>query len=291
MNKLYISLENDCYINQAIEYKLFKKCEEDSLFFWVNSDCVVIGENQNVYNEVDIDYAKNKKIAITRRISGGGSVFHDLGNLNYTYYTSVFDEKLIKLILKALNHFKINAKFSGRNDLCVENKKISGLAYFCENNFYLLHGCLMFDVDKEKLSRVLKPKSINLQTDAVKSNIQKVTNLNQYQDLKIKDFISFFKKDHEVIFLDKRYVTSEEIAFFKSKQRIFSNKENYKINFSYKQANIFCDVKNNIITKIKIFHDFLDYKFNLNSFLNKKFDKEEIENYLEIEVFSKRKKR
>lgn len=291
MTKLYISKENNCYINQAIEYKLFKKKEEGAIYFWINSDCVVSGQNQNIYNEVDVDFAKKNKINLTRRVSGGGSVFHDLGNLNYTYYTKTFDEKIIKLVLEALKHFKFNAEFLGRNDLCLDGKKISGLAYYEENGFYFLHGCLMFDVDKVKLSKVLNPTKTKVTTDAIKSIIKKVTNLNDYNKITIDEFINYFKKGREVIYLDRSFLTKEEINFFDNKERIFSYKDDYEINFEYKKSNVFCNVKEGIITEIKIFHDFLDYKFNLNSFIGKPFNKEEIENYLEEKIFKKRKKR
>ena len=150
---------------------------------WQNEKTVVIGKNQNAYAEVDLDYARENGIRVARRLSGGGAVYHDMGNVNYTFITS--SEKAVALdyayftkpIIEALASLGVKAELSGRNDLECDGKKFSGNAQYTTDGRILHHGTLLFDTDAETLSRVLRVDKEKLAFRAVKSHKGRVGNL------------------------------------------------------------------------------------------------------------------
>lgn len=272
MVKIYLSTENDCYVNQAIERKLFRR-REPALYFWVNGPCVVLGANQNVYREVDTAYAAAHGIAVARRLSGGGAVYHDLGNLNYTYFSSVLDDTLVALITAQLRRFAIPATFSGRNDLCIDGKKVSGLAYYGEDGFYLVHGCLLFAVDLAQLEQVLSPRW-EVATGAIKSRPRALTMIKDHAPLSIAEFIASFPG--AVVRLDRSFVTEEEIAFFADRTRIFASPGPFTLKLVEQGVELYLTLDGAIIKNIALYHDFLDYDFNLNEFLETEFAPEKL---------------
>lgn len=164
---------------------------------WQNEKTVVIGKNQNAYAEVDLDFAKSEGIRISRRISGGGAVYHDMGNVNYTFITS--SEKATALdyayftrpIIRALASLGVNAELSGRNDLECAGKKFSGNAQYTGEGRILHHGTLLFDVDAEMLSRVLRVDKEKLAHRAVQSHKARVGNLAPLLGgITVEDFIA-----------------------------------------------------------------------------------------------------
>ena len=182
--------ETNPYLNLAIEEYLFLNSEEDVFLLWQNSPTVVIGKNQNVYNEIDFNFLKSNNILIARRITGGGAVYHDFGNLNFSFI-SVSDEKrtldfnhFTELIIEALNSFGIDAKLSGRNDILVNDKKISGNAQCTQNGRVLHHGTLLYDTDFTVLSSVLKPDERKIQSKAIKSVRSRVANISEFLPIK-----------------------------------------------------------------------------------------------------------
>ena len=149
---------------------------------WQNEPTVVIGKNQNAYAEVDTELLAKKGIHLARRITGGGAVYHDLGNVNYTFISAAAQEGIdfagfTAPILHALKALGITATLSGRNDLLLEGKKFSGNAQHTANGKTLHHGTLLFDSDLEVLGRVLRPDEEKLRSKAVKSARGRVTNL------------------------------------------------------------------------------------------------------------------
>lgn len=164
---------------------------------WQNENTVVIGKNQNAYAEVELEYAKASGIRIARRLSGGGAVYHDMGNINYTFITSC--EKAAALdyayftrpIIEALASLGVKANLSGRNDLECEGKKFSGNAQYTSDGRILHHGTLLFDVDAEILSRVLRVDKEKLAYRAVKSHKGRVGNLAPLLgNITVEDFIA-----------------------------------------------------------------------------------------------------
>ena len=180
----YIRLKTtDPHLNLAVEEYLFRHSGDDIFMLWQNEPTVVVGKNQNVYAEVNTEYAKERGINIVRRITGGGAVYHDLGNLNYTFITSETKAKALdyeyftRPIIDALATLGVVATLSGRNDLEVDGKKFSGNAQFCADGRILHHGTLLFDTDVNELSAVLRVDKEKLEYKAVKSHKSRVTNL------------------------------------------------------------------------------------------------------------------
>jgi len=185
--KLYESYSYDPYLNLAMEEKLMDSYEDDTLIFylWQNKDTVVIGKNQAAEDECNLDLMREDNITLARRSSGGGAVYHDLGNLNFTFITGndYFDErKQLEVVKKALSSFSLHSSFSGRNDLLIEGYKISGQAYLKRSNCSLHHGTLLIDVDINNLGKYLKQDDSKLKKHGVKSHRMRVKNIKEFDD-------------------------------------------------------------------------------------------------------------
>jgi lipoate-protein ligase A len=173
----------DPYLNLAVEEYLFRHAEEDIFMLWQNAPCVVIGKNQNAYAEINMDVARARDIRIVRRITGGGAVYHDLGNLNYTFIstqkrdTSLDFARFCAPIIDALAALGVTAELSGRNDLTVGGKKISGNAQHSADGKTLHHGTLLFDTDSKILSSVLHVDEEKLRAKSIRSVRSRVTNI------------------------------------------------------------------------------------------------------------------
>ena len=173
----------DPYYNLAVEEYLLRHTDEDIFMLWQNEKTVVIGKNQNAYAEVDLSYAAREGIRVARRISGGGAVYHDMGNVNYTFITASERAEALDYayftcpIIEALGTLGIKAELSGRNDLECEGKKFSGNAQYTGDGRILHHGTLLFDTDAEVLSRVLRVDKEKLAYRAVHSHKGRVGNL------------------------------------------------------------------------------------------------------------------
>ncbi len=195
IRKLYVirAEETDPYRNLSIEQVLAEILEEDSLilYLWQNQDTVVIGRNQNAWRECRIGLLEEKGGNLARRMSGGGAVFHDLGNLNYTFlcrkeeYNIGWQEEVIH---RACKMFGIHTERSGRNDLLVQGRKCSGSAFHHGSGCSIHHGTLLVDSSLEKMIRYLKPPLAKLQAKGVESVSSRVINLKQLNpDLTVSD--------------------------------------------------------------------------------------------------------
>ena len=181
------NLSTDVYFNMAFdEYALEQLPLDEPLFYlWQNRSAVIIGLNQNAYAEVDIDYLCQHDIALARRITGGGAVYHDLGNLNYTIVGRSSDierdyPEYTRYMLHALQALGVQAELSGRNDILVDGRKVSGYAKRVYKDRLMVHGTLMYDVDIDKLTRVLTPPTEKLLTKGIASVKSRVANLRDY---------------------------------------------------------------------------------------------------------------
>ncbi len=186
-------------LNLACEEYYFKESRDDVFMLWRNDPVVVIGKNQNIYDEVDLDYAREKEISLIRRITGGGAVYHDRGNLNYTFITSrekarsLDFEYFTRPILAALSSLGLNAALSGRNDLLLGEEKFSGNAQHADAARVLHHGTLLFSSDLSVLSSVLKPAPEKLRTKKISSVRSRVTNLCEHLPEGKRDLSSFIQ--------------------------------------------------------------------------------------------------
>ena len=181
--KFIVLKTTDPYYNLAVEEYLFLNSHEDVFMLWQNDRTVVIGKNQNAYAELDVDYAREQGIRVARRISGGGAVYHDIGNLNYTYISSKKGQGEIDFasfcapIIDFLRSVGVEAELSGRNDILVGDKKISGNAQHSANGRVLHHGTLLYDSDMSVLSSVLRADPEKLKAKAIRSVSSRVMNL------------------------------------------------------------------------------------------------------------------
>lgn len=182
----YYIFESDSFDpcrNLAIEEYLLSKTENAViLYLWQNQNTVVIGKNQNPWIECRTALLQQEGGTLVRRLSGGGAVFHDLGNLNFTFLVprNCFDEtKQFCVILDALAALGIDAEFTGRNDMTANGRKFSGNAYYKNSRTAYHHGTLLVDADLEKLGRYLSPSKAKLQSKGVDSVRSRVVNLKE----------------------------------------------------------------------------------------------------------------
>lgn len=180
------SKTNHPAFNIATEEYLLKNKSEDCFYLYINNPSIIIGKHQNSMAEIDIDYVKENNIELIRRLSGGGAVFHDPGNLNFTFIKTneknkdVDFRKYTQPILEVLNHLGIEAIFEGRNDLTIKGKKFSGNAKHVYQDKVLQHGTLLFSSKLPDLSKALKVNPLKYKDKAVKSVRSRVTNISEH---------------------------------------------------------------------------------------------------------------
>ncbi|MFD1708042.1 lipoate--protein ligase [Siminovitchia sediminis] len=184
----------DPRINLAIEEYALKNLhiqEGGFLLFYINEPSIIIGKNQNTIEEINTEYVEKNGLHVVRRLSGGGAVYHDLGNLNYSFITK--DEgdsfmnfrKFTEPVTQALQKLGVNAELQGRNDILVEGRKISGNAQFATRGRMFSHGTLMFDSEIENVVSALKVRKDKIESKGIKSIRSRVANISDFLDEKM----------------------------------------------------------------------------------------------------------
>lgn len=185
------------------EYILKNHHEGNILILWQNHNSVIIGRNQNTAEEINQGFVDAHEIKVVRRNTGGGAVYHDLGNLNYSFITDAdgLDKNTIQLFLtpvvEALKKLGLEATCSGRNDILVSGKKVSGTAQQLHKGRILHHGTLLFDANADMISGALNPDPTKFQSKSVKSVRSRVGNIRQElnKDMPISEFWNYLKKE------------------------------------------------------------------------------------------------
>ena len=271
------------YINLATEEYLLTQLQEDIFMLWQNADSVIIGRHQNTLAEINEAYVKEHNITIARRLTGGGAVFHDLGNLNFSFIRNIEPEekeinfvKFLQPIVDALQSLGVPATFSGRNDLMVHGKKISGNAMVFHENRVLEHGTLLFSTMQNHLAEALRVDPEKFKDKAVKSVRSRVTNISEHLKtpmsvLEFKDYLMDFILEHQPSSRIEPLTPQEEAYIQKRADEKFSTWEwNYGASPKYAierkmrtkggTVQINMDVKNGIINDVRIFGDFFSQK-------------------------------
>ena len=181
----YLGESVDPYENLAIEQYLMETVGEEEciLYLWQNRQTVVIGRNQNAWGECRTTELNRDGGHLARRLSGGGAVYHDMGNLNFTFLVSKknYDlQKQLQVIVEACRNLGLNAQITGRNDVAIDGRKFSGNAFFDSKGQAYHHGTLLVDVDMSRLSQYLMPSKAKLQSKGVDSVRSRVVNLKEF---------------------------------------------------------------------------------------------------------------
>ncbi|MBY0030737.1 lipoate--protein ligase [Priestia aryabhattai] len=183
----------DPRINLAIEEYALKhlNINETYLLFYINEPSIIIGKNQNTIEEINTKYVEDQHIHVVRRLSGGGAVYHDKGNLNFSFITkddgNSFHnfKKFTEPVVEALKKLGVNAELSGRNDLMAEGRKISGNAQFSTKGRMFSHGTLLFDSEIENVVSALKVKKDKIESKGIKSIRNRVANISEFLEQKV----------------------------------------------------------------------------------------------------------
>ena len=179
--KMLLHTVKDPYFNMAFDSYVLENTDFNGFYLWQDFPSVIVGLNQNIYAEVNLPYLKEKSILPVRRVSGGGAVYHDAGNLNYSFTgPSGFAEQGPSIIADALARMGVPAKLSGRNDIMIEGRKCSGYAKRLAGGRVMVHGTLMFDVDIDTLTKSLAVPGSKLSQGGVESVRSRVANLKDY---------------------------------------------------------------------------------------------------------------
>ncbi|MGO1468979.1 MAG: lipoate--protein ligase [Tissierella sp.] len=275
------NFSNDPRYNLAFEEYCFKylPTDEDYVILWINGPAIIVGKNQNTLEEVNGEYVKENGIQVVRRITGGGAVYHDLGNLNFSIIKNTGDNKKIDFkkynipILNALKRLDIECELSGRNDMTINGKKFSGIAQSIWRNRVLNHGTLLFDTELDVLSKALNVKQDKIVSKGIKSVRSRVTNIKPFlpEGDTIEDFREvllkyIFEFENEI---PQKYELSDkqnmEInKLFEEKYSTWDwnygsspqfNYKNYK-KFPFGGIEVRLHIKDGIIDECKFFGDF-----------------------------------
>ena len=308
---IYIkSVSDNPYFNTASEeyilenFNKFNNTDgdntEDIFMLWRNVPCVYLGVNQNAYAEINLDYAEKNNIKIVRRLSGGGCVYQDMGNINFSFFSNASGENILnfeyytKPVINALKNLGIEAELKGRNDLLINGVKISGNAQCVYNSKIspgtkriLHHGTVLFDADMTKLSQVLNADEEKIKSKSIKSVRSRVANVadclpedkkiaaGQFKDY-LEDYIvsennckiyNFTEEDIKNIqYLTDNYYCTSKFIYGTNLKYSFRNKKYY----NFGTVEICFNVNNAEIKDAKIYGDFFgesDIK-ELEEFLN-----------------------
>ncbi len=281
----YIDVKTtDPAFNLALEQYVFDELSEndDIFLLWQNDNAIIIGKNQNTYLEINTDYVKQNKIRVVRRLSGGGAVYHDLGNLNFTFIMrekeKQFDfSKFCRPVVTALKKLGVTAEINGRNDMVIDGKKFSGNAQYFKNGKIMHHGTLMYDSNLEVVSNALNVSQEKMITKGVKSIKSHVTNIRPYMENKNIPIREFKKLLVEHMFeetnLTEYHLTEEDFsrvqeianAIYETWEWNYGKSPQYEICRKIRlegcgQIELCMNIENECIADFDIYGDYFSYK-------------------------------
>jgi len=272
-DKIIVSSSSDPYVNIATEREIVSFGGFPRLFLWQNDKTVVIGRNQNPYSECDLDYMNREKILLARRFSGGGAVFHDLGNINYTLYFAGNepDMETIGMFLKEVCYnIGFGSRLSGKNDLVYEGKKFSGHAFYECDGVIVFHGTFMVDVDLDMMQKSLKPPAVKIISKGIDSVRSRVVNLASIVPGLTTDIVkeAFIKAFTTVFACDEKPVFTGAIKYDETlkdrllgKDWLYGETPEFSIKLEKRiqegTVSVLLDIRDNLIKNAKIYSDSL----------------------------------
>lgn len=236
-------LDPSMNIAQEIFLLREKKLDEPILFFYINEPSIIIGRNQNTYQEINQEYVEKHNIHVVRRMSGGGAVYHDLGNFSFCFITeddgNSFRDfaKFTQPVIDFLHSVGVkDAALKGRNDLVIGEQKFSGNAMYSTNGRLTAHGTILFDADLEEVNNALKPRKDKIESKGIKSVRSRVTNIKpfldeQYQHLTTEEFRDMMLL--HIFGVDKREDVKEYHMTEEDWKRVYEIREQYFNNWEW----------------------------------------------------------
>ena len=274
--KIYKNSFTDPYFNLASEQYLLE-CEPDDVFMlWRNERSVIIGRNQNAYAEIDRKYVTDNGIAVVRRLTGGGAVFHDPGNINYSFIMKKGGAQALDFasfcapVVSALQKLGVPAELSGRNDLTANGRKFSGNAQCVYNGRVLHHGTILFNADMSGMSNALHADTEKMKSNGVKSVRARVCNLIEYLPgfdvLRLKDYLEQSVDGEITEFSDEQIKGIEKLKKekYESWEWNYGKSKTYektvKRRFPFGTVEVSYTTEHGVITEIKISGDYFGVK-------------------------------
>ena len=275
---LLVHKGTDPYFNMALEEYILCRTSLDIIILWRNDRAVVVGRNQNTVEEIDSDFVREKGVAVVRRLSGGGAVFHDTGNINFTVIQAAASDdfanyiKFTSPVIDFLHELGVNAKLEGRNDLVIDGMKFCGNAQTIKNGRFMHHGCILYNADVAELAGALRPKEAKFESKSVKSVRARVTNIASHIQNPpeagqfFESLADYFRRDAESI---REYIltpcdAAQIEALAESKYKTWDWNYGASPDYNFSNAKKFgagfvdvrLSVKSGVIEAAKIYGDF-----------------------------------
>ncbi len=269
------------YFNLAAEEYFLKHKEEEFFLLWRNAPCIVVGRNQNTRKEINYEYVVEHQIPVVRRLTGGGTVFHDLGNLNFTLIQKGVEDQFgnygvfAQPVMDTLAQLGVTATLSGRNDLLIGDQKFCGQAQTLWHGRLMHHGCMLFSANVEALTQALRVNPLKIQSKGIDSVRSRVTNIESHlpSPCSVEEFAELLKNRFLAVEGNVLYdLTREDVVAIEklTREKYQTHDWNYGFSkeYSFQKDSRFpagtltvaMEISNNVIGEITISGDFFGIK-------------------------------